>query len=343
MAKKTIPYEVEVETGSAVTELAKVGAAGKKAGEQIAAGFDDAASNSQKALAALTQTADKLASDVQSATAAVKALGASAGDGFDQAKVVQFVEKLDKMGVSFDEITADADKFADVMKRIDGIHLDAANAGLETLSGKARLAGGANDDLTASAQKSRNAMANMVGNAAQDLGAFVGIAGSAGVALGQLAEGAADARNDGEGLTSVLKGVAGTALPIAGIAVATQLVGNAMARAKQDAAELEAANRRFVSGLQDTIGAADDLDTALSAAFDAGQAEPIAVAAREFQEAINPDKVNQYQQAIAALGLTNQEYVDILVYVRAVDQRRDPLVRRIEWTPRSGYVETSYR
>jgi hypothetical protein len=35
-------------------------------------------------------------------------------------------------------------------------------------------------------------------------------------------------------------------------------------------------------------------------------------------------------------------YVEILVYVHAIDQRRHPLVRRIEWTPRGGYQETSF-
>ena len=38
-----------------------------------------------------------------------------------------------------------------------------------------------------------------------------------------------------------------------------------------------------------------------------------------------------------------QQYVEILVYVHAIDETRNPLVRRVEWTPHSGYRETSFR
>lgn len=39
----------------------------------------------------------------------------------------------------------------------------------------------------------------------------------------------------------------------------------------------------------------------------------------------------------------HQHYVEILVYVHAIDEARYPLVRRVEWTPRGGYRETSFR
>ena len=38
-----------------------------------------------------------------------------------------------------------------------------------------------------------------------------------------------------------------------------------------------------------------------------------------------------------------QQYQEILIYVSAVDPGRDPLVRRVEWTPRGGYRETSFK
>ena len=38
-----------------------------------------------------------------------------------------------------------------------------------------------------------------------------------------------------------------------------------------------------------------------------------------------------------------QQYVEILVYVHAIDETRNPLVRRVEWTPHGGYRETSFR
>ena len=42
------------------------------------------------------------------------------------------------------------------------------------------------------------------------------------------------------------------------------------------------------------------------------------------------------------IGPVHQHYVEILVYVHAIDERRNPLVRRVEWTPRDGYRETSF-
>jgi hypothetical protein len=43
------------------------------------------------------------------------------------------------------------------------------------------------------------------------------------------------------------------------------------------------------------------------------------------------------------IGPVHQHYVEILVYVQAIDETRNPLVRRVEWTPRDGYRETSFK
>ena len=174
-------------------------------------------------------------------------------------------------------------------------------------------AAGRGDELTASAQKSRNAMANMVGNAAQDLGAFAGIAGSAGVALGQLAEGAADARNDGEGLGSVLKGVGASALPIAAVGIGVGLIGNALQKSKEHAAEMAAQVDRFNDSLEETVGDADRVGEALTAAFAVGAGDSLAVAAKSFQDALAPEKLEEYRTALAGLDETNSSYVEHLI------------------------------
>ena len=38
-----------------------------------------------------------------------------------------------------------------------------------------------------------------------------------------------------------------------------------------------------------------------------------------------------------------QHYEEILVYVHGLEPDRDPLVRRIDWTPRGGFSELSFR
>jgi len=35
-------------------------------------------------------------------------------------------------------------------------------------------------------------------------------------------------------------------------------------------------------------------------------------------------------------------YEEVLVYVRPIGSPRNTLTRRIEWTPSSGFIETSY-
>jgi hypothetical protein len=37
------------------------------------------------------------------------------------------------------------------------------------------------------------------------------------------------------------------------------------------------------------------------------------------------------------------KYEEILIYVHAVDEESDPLVRRVDWTPRGGFEEMSFR
>ena len=55
----------------------------------------------------------------------------------------------------------------------------------------------------------------------------------------------------------------------------------------------------------------------------------------------HPERARVIAEAI--IEPVHQQYVEILVYVYPINQRRDPLVRRVEWTPRGGYLETSFR
>ena len=80
-----------------------------------------------------------------------------------------------------------------------------------------RDTGKAIDDVGKSADSSKSVLANMVGNSTQDLGALGGVAGSAGVAIGQMGEYIADAVAAGEGFGSVVKSFAGVAGPIAAL------------------------------------------------------------------------------------------------------------------------------
>jgi len=111
------------------------------------------------------------------------------------------------------------------------------------------------DNVGKSADSSRSVLANMVGNATQDLGALGGVAGSAGVAIGQMGEYMVDAASSGDKLGTILRNFAVVAGPIALIAAAIQVASGLMA---EQAAEAEAAAARTKSFGEAMSGAADD-------------------------------------------------------------------------------------
>jgi hypothetical protein len=314
MADKQVRFDIDVNAAKAEQGLRQFTRAVKRATKESEDGLDDTATAADKVAKALKSMAQQMDSELRQAAKAAEALGQSLGPELTgRLDVNQVTADLNKMGLSFEDIEAEADTLAASLKEIDAIRIDQAGAGLDDMRTKLDGARGGSDSLTASAQKSRNAMANMVGNAAQDLGAFAGLAGSAGVALGQLAEGAADARNDGEGLGSVLKGVASTAVPIAALGVGVALIGSQMEKSKKEAAELEAQVQRFGDSLEETVGDAESLGEALDAAFAVGAGSPLAVAAKAFQDALDPEKLGEYRTALGELDETNSSYVENLI------------------------------
>lgn len=237
MPNRKLSYAVDVDSSSAVRDLRRLGTEGARAGRELADGFDDAASAGDKALAVLSAGMDRLEADVTGTAKAVKAVGQAAGDGFDSARIEGFVADLNRMGVSFDEIEGKANEFADVMRRADQVKLDAANQGLTQV--------GTNlDRVRDSGDQSRSVLANLAGNAAQDLGQLGGAVGTLGVGIGQLAEYAVD----GNIALSNLAKVAG---PMAGLAAATLLVTKGMeSMAKVDAFNTERADM-FTESIQE--------------------------------------------------------------------------------------------
>ena len=57
-------------------------------------------------------------------------------------------------------------------------------------------------------------------------------------------------------------------------------------------------------------------------------------------EAERPNEALAIAEEIVA-PLTDS-YVEVVVYVRSLDRTDDDSVRRIQWTPRGGYIETTY-
>jgi hypothetical protein len=223
MPNRRLDYVINVDSGGAVSSLNQVGRAGADAARDIEQGFDRAGSSSEQAIKALTATMDTLESDSAAAAKAVAAIGEHLTIDVDSSTVDRFVQDLkSKFGVAFDAVEADAKAFADVLER---------GVDMSRTTNEIKGVGDALDHTRESGDQSRSVLANLAGNAAQDLGQLGGVVGSLGVGIGQLAEYAVD----GNISLSNLAKVAG---PMLGLSAGLALVNN---QAEKQAKAAEAA------------------------------------------------------------------------------------------------------
>lgn len=253
---KSLTYEIGIDAGDAVGSLKTFSNAVKSAMRDVESELDDGATAGEKLAAALDQIGSRTKEEFASAATAAEEMGRAlkaAGSSLDVADVLP---QLQRLGLSFDEVTQDADKLAVALKDLD----DVKATGLKDLDATAPGLASKLDDVNKSADSSRNALANMVGNSVQDV---TGLGGALGVALGQLAEFGTDAKLAGEGLGSVFKGLAGVAAPIAGLALATQALGAVTSRfgdsQKRTTASVEAWENALDSSGSATENYADSL------------------------------------------------------------------------------------
>ena len=157
---------------------------------------------------------------------------------------------VDVKSAQINTLQGDLDQVVAKIKEVNGTDVD-----IDTSRAKQGL-----DDVGKSASSSKSVMANMVGNTTQDLGALGGVAGSAGVAIGQMGEYMVDAASDGDKMSKVLKNFAGIAVPIAAIGVAVQ--GIADARKRAEAAEKWQTDQ--IDGFVDALREGADMSDALA-------------------------------------------------------------------------------
>jgi hypothetical protein len=292
VADQKLKYTVDVDTGSAVRDLDKLGDAGEKAGKQIAEGFDDAASKSKRAIDALSAQLDKVEADAKGAAEAVSAIKANLTIDVDDSKIAAFASDIrNKMGVAFDDITADAKQFADVLER--GVNMDRTK-------GELRGVGDELEHVRGESDQSRSVLANLAGNAAQDLGELGGVVGTLGVGVGQLAEYAVDGN-------IALRSLAGVAGPMAALSVATLAVQNAM----QNMAATKAFNADQVKGFSDAVNELGDSSLALRSALD-GAFNARVDDNSFFGQLLQKEKTVDLADNLAAVGVSLANIDDII-------------------------------
>lgn len=219
---------------------------------QMAQALDDVRTAGQKAAAEIADMAATMDADLTDARSAADALARAMGPELAATvNMDQVLAQLRDMGLTMDDVRNEADPLAASLKSLADVKISAQAIGLDSMGGALKSARAETDQLAASAGSSRSVLANMVGNTTQDLGALTGVAGSAGVAIGQMGEYMADAVGSGDKLGDILKNFGTVAAPVAALATVTFAIGEwqkQMAKARQEAADLLAAQKALGAG-----------------------------------------------------------------------------------------------
>lgn len=239
MADKSLKLDLTIATKDAEQNLKNT----SKAAQDLSTDVEQIKTKGQIVAESMSALADEVEAEFEQAKAASDELGNALGSEFKSkvekagGSVDEMVAKLRKAGLTYDEIKADADALADSIKRVDE-----AGTRLDSTGGRARALGLELDQTNQYGSQTRSVMANLTGNAAQDMGQLAGVTGTTGVAIGQLAEYAADGNVS-------LKGIAAAAPGIA-------LVGFAMSKVAERAqkiAEVKAFEKERVKGYFDAL------------------------------------------------------------------------------------------
>jgi hypothetical protein len=221
----------------------------ESAGKRVAAAMGILADDAETAFRDAKDAADKLATALGEETVAeIKAAGRS---------VEGYVQDLQRIGLSYDDIRTDVDELADSIRKVEttASAMDVAKTKTVDMGDEAKLAAGKVDMIRDSGDQSRSVLANMVGNSAQDLGALGGVAGTAGMAIGQLAEYATEGNIKLSNLAKIAGPMAAVSLAVIGVSWAMKSLQEESERAKREAELMLGVQEKIRDGKFDDAGA----------------------------------------------------------------------------------------
>ena len=200
---------IDVTTDRAIKAANDLAKATSKVGDTL----DETASKADLVADSLDSATDQMVADMKAADRAASALGNAIGPELagkiGQAKLDSFIGQLRRAGLSFDDIEAGAERFADSLRK-----MDAATSSFDSVEQAARRTGTEID-------KSGGVMANFVGNTLQELPGLSGAFGPLNTAIGQFAEYAAEG---GVSVSGFLKAAGPIAALGAGFALVSAIV-----------------------------------------------------------------------------------------------------------------------
>jgi hypothetical protein len=242
---KDLEFNIKAQDNASAT-FEKIGSTAKSSLGQVDDAFDKIESSSKSAVDGVATKLQELYEDTKAAEVAAEQLSQALGPELaGRTDLDGVISELKRMGLTAEDVTNNADQLAAKLRQ-----LDEGNVGGK-LGQSLNTARGQTEKLSDSARGAHSALANMIGNTAQDLGAFTGIAGSSGVALGQMAEYASDATLAGEGLGSSLRSMATVAGPIAGISLLVGLISKELQRDAAAAEQAKARSEAYFKAMED--------------------------------------------------------------------------------------------
>jgi uncharacterized phage infection (PIP) family protein YhgE len=243
MADRKLKFDIGADIGPGSKAFQTLAKDAKKSMGDVDSAVDDTRTNAERVAQSLVGVFEGIDSTMTETKAAAEALATAMGPELS-AKVdsAAAVTEFQKLGLTLDEIKAEADTLVTALKAADDVSLKHASGEMDTLSASVHKTRGDIDGVRDSSDQTKSVLANMVGNSTQDLAGLGGVAGTAGMALGQIGEYAT------EGGISV-GNLAKLAGPMAALGVATTVLATVM-----DGIKVEKAFRAdLVAGFRDEI------------------------------------------------------------------------------------------
>jgi hypothetical protein len=312
MADKKIKLDLEIATKEANANLKAAAKEAKKLGTEL----DDTRTAGQKLADGISNVADEMQSEFKQAASAAGKLETALGDdtvmAFKQAgkSVDDLVADLKHAGLTYEEIEADVDALAMSMKKLNSVGQQIDTHITKNMQGVAR-----------ETDNSRSVMANFAGNAAQELPGMAAAFGPLNMAIGQFTEYAA------EGNIS-MKGLAATAGPMLGAAVAVQMLNTYLQQVAKVKAWRKDAVDAYAESIKNGTNAADDLlerlketgkvEWKLNRMFGGDIADELdraGISAEQFTEAVTGGDLGtqKFTAALQAAGVEGADYGEILI------------------------------
>lgn len=234
MADKKLSFNIGAKDDASKV-FAEIGRNAKSGMDKVDDAFDGSESKGKQLASALSASLDEIDAAMKATRDAADVLGRALGPEL-AAKIdtVAAVQEFQTLGLSVDEVKADVNDLADVIRKADDVTLSHLSGETDKLGNSAHDASKKVGEVHREADQSRSVLANMVGNSTQDLGELGGVAGTAGVAIGQLGEYAVDGNIALGGLAKVAGPMLALGLAVKAVTDVTGRFADSAKRTKED-------------------------------------------------------------------------------------------------------------